>query len=252
MRTMRSPLRYCTLLALCLLLCACQVEVYQGMGEAPANEMLSTLLKNGIDARKKAVGKTGFTVTVEESQLVLALDILKEHNLPRENYKSLGTVFAGQGMISSPTEEQARMAYALSQELADTFSRIDGVVSSRVHVVLPVVDQTAETRMTPSASVFLRHTPESAAVNMVPKIREITAGAVPGLSMDKVTVMLVPMRESVSVPRTAQSASFPYMALAVGISLCILGFALYRLIGRAIFPAPLTPRTTAPAHEKEA
>lgn len=51
------------------------------------------------------------------------------------------------------------MAYAISQELSDTFSRIDGVLTARVHVVLGGTDQATDTRTLPSAAVFLRHTP---------------------------------------------------------------------------------------------
>lgn len=234
------------LTVLCLFLSACQVEVYQGLNEHQANEMLSLLLKNGIKVRKKSMGKTGFTLSVEEERLIQALDILNENNLPRENYKSLGTVFAGQGMISSPTEEQARMAHALSQELADTFSRIDGVLSSRVHVVLPVIDQASDTRTPPSAAVFLRHTPESVAVNMVPKIRELTASAVPGLSYDKVSVMLVPMRESISVPRSGDSETpLPYALLGILAGLLLLGVVAYVLLDKFLFSSRRTDAGTS-------
>lgn len=217
------------LMVLTLLLTGCQVEIYQGLTESQANSMLATLLKNGIDAQKASAGKTGFTLSVDEKQLIQALEILKDNSLPREEFKSLGTVFSGQGMIASPTEEQARMAYALSQELSDTFSRIDGVLSSRVHVVLAATDQASDTRTPPSAAVFLRHTPESQVVSLVPKIRELTANAVPGLAFDHVTVMLVPLREPVGVPMRSQPTFLglplaadggpPYLLLGLGIAL---------------------------------
>lgn len=92
------------------------------------------------------------------------------------------------------------MAYAISQELSDTFSRIDGVLTARVHVVLGGTDQATDTRTLPSAAVFLRHTPDSPVVNLVAKIRELTSKAVPDLDYERVSVMLVPVREQVSVP----------------------------------------------------
>ena len=137
---------------------------------------------------------------MEEKQIVQALEILRENSLPREDFKSLGEVFAAQGMISSTTEEQARLAYALSQELADTFSRIDGVLTARVHVVLGQTDLGTGNVTPPSAAVFLRHTPESQATRLISHIRELASNAVPGLMQDKVSVMLVPVREQVSVP----------------------------------------------------
>ena len=193
-------LPFLLVLSLCAALLGCQVEVYRGLTEAQVNTMLSTLLKRGIRAEKTAAGKAGFTLSVDEEQLVQSLEILKENNLPRADYENLGKVFSGQGMISSASEEQARMAYAISQELSDTFSRIDGVLTARVHVVLGGTDQATDTRTLPSAAVFLRHTPDSPVVNLVAKIRELTSKAVPDLDYERVSVMLVPVREQVSVP----------------------------------------------------
>lgn len=187
-------------LMLCVALFGCQVEVYRGLSEAQVNTMLATLLKRGIQAEKIAAGKNGFTLAVDEKQLVQSLEILKENNLPRADYENLGKVFSGQGMISSASEEQARMAYAISQELSDTFSRIDGVLTARVHVVLGGTDPAADTRVLPSAAVFLRHTPDSPVVNLVSKIRELASKAVPDLEYERVSVMLVPVREQVAVP----------------------------------------------------
>ena len=195
--------RFCRVLLLgvfCLLLTACQMEVHTGLNEEQANLMLGTLLKRGIAVTKENKGKNGFSILVEETQMVQALDILRENGLPHDKFQSLGDVFKGQGMISSPSEEDARLAFAISQELSATFSRIDGVLSARVHVVLGKVDEAVNLRIPPSVGVFIRHTPESTAVNMVSKIRELSAHAVPGLTAESVAVMLAPVRETVTVP----------------------------------------------------
>ena len=139
------------LLLSCFLL-GCQTEVYRGLTEDQVNTMLSTLLRRGIIAEKIATGKTGYTLSVDERQLVQTLEILKENSLPREQYQNLGTVFSGQGMISSASEEQARLAFAISQELSDTFSRIDGVLTARVHIVLGSPEQAGIAAIPPSAA----------------------------------------------------------------------------------------------------
>lgn len=194
----RHALCLVSLLAL-LLLAGCKAEIYQGLSESQANTMLSLLLRHGIPAEKMSA-KAGYSIAVEESRIVQALEILKENSLPREDFQSLGQVFSAQSMISSATEEQARLAFALSQELSDTFSRIDGVLTSRVHVVLGQTDLATGAATPPSAAVFLRHTPESQATRLIPYIRELAANSVPGLLQDRVSVMLVPVRETVSVP----------------------------------------------------
>ncbi len=181
------------------LLAGCKTEIYQGLGEEEANTMLSVLLRHGIQAEKSSV-KSGYSVSIDEKNIVQALEILKQNSLPRADYQTMGQVFSAQGMISSATEEQARLSFALSQELSDTFSRIDGVLTARVHVVLGETDLATGSVTPPSCAVFLRHTPESQATRLISNIRELAANAVPGLAQDSVSVMLVPVRETVSVP----------------------------------------------------
>ncbi|MBQ3892943.1 MAG: type III secretion system inner membrane ring lipoprotein SctJ [Desulfovibrio sp.] len=182
-----------------LLLAGCKTEIYQGLQESEANTMLSVLLRHGIAAEKTSA-KNGYSVSIDSRNIVQALEILRQNSLPRDDYKSMGQVFSAQGMISSATEEQARLSFALSQELSNTFSRIDGVLTARVHVVLGHTDLGTGKSTPASAAVFLRHTPESQATRLISNIRELAANAVPGLTQDNVSVMLVPVRETVSVP----------------------------------------------------
>ena len=182
-----------------VLLAGCKSEVYKGLTESQANAMMAVLLKHGIDS-EKVFSKAGYSLNVDSSKVVQTLELMRQNNLPRESYQSMGQIFAAKGMISSSTEEQARMAYALSQELSDTFSSIDGVLTARVHVVLGSQDLATGTKTKPSAAVFLRHTPESQATHLVSRIKELTSNAIPGLMQDDVSVMLVPVRETVTVP----------------------------------------------------
>ncbi|WP_446424037.1 type III secretion system inner membrane ring lipoprotein SctJ [Mailhella sp.] len=226
---LRRVLCLAAVLAL-LLLSGCKTEIYQGLSENQANTMLSVLLRHGIPAEKIAA-KAGYSIAVQENRIIQALEVLKENSLPREDFQNLGKVFAAEGMISSATEEQARLAFAISQELSDTFSRIDGVLTARVHVVLSQTDLSTGNVTPPSAAVFLRHTPESQATRLIPHIRELTANAVPGLLQDKVSVMLVPVRETVSVPMPPQenvrqddSRLYAFAVVGILLALAVGGF----------------------------
>lgn len=183
-----------------LFLVGCKETLYSGISEKDANEMLSALLRRGVAAEKVSDGKGVYHVSVEHEDMVRALDIIKENSLPREAFKSLGTVFSGDSMISSQLEEQARFAFALSQELSDTFSKIDGVLDSRVHVTLVSHEQSSGITTPPSAAVFIRHTPNSPVVDMVGAIKETAAKAVPGLTRERVNVMLEDYREKILPP----------------------------------------------------
>ncbi|MGN0915840.1 MAG: type III secretion system inner membrane ring lipoprotein SctJ [Succinivibrio sp.] len=209
------------------LLTSCREELYTNLSERDANEMLQTLLVRGVDAKKENAGKKGFTITVEREELLRALEIVKEQSLPRSAFENLGSVFSGQGMISSQTEEQSRLAFAISQELSETFSKIDGVLDSRVHVVLVHHEQASGLTTPPSAAVFIRHTRNSPVINMVSGIKDTVARAVPGLNFDRVSVMLEQSSEQVISPKIKQAPWYSYwwayVIAILSLALCATG-----------------------------
>jgi type III secretion protein J len=90
-------------------------------------------------------------------------------------------------------QERAQMIFALSQELSRTVSEIDGVLSARVHLVLPENDPLRQQLVPSSASVFIRHRSSTPVGNLVPQVKMLVANGVAGLSYDKVSVVLVPV-----------------------------------------------------------
>ncbi len=200
---MRKITKALLVLATAFTLTACNETLYSNLSEAEANEMLVTLLKRGI-AAQKTPGSDGFSIEVPKEDLILSLEIVKEHSLPREQFASLGTVFSGQGMIASQTEEQARLAFAISQELSATFSKIDGVLDARVHVVLVQHEQSSGLTTPPSAAIFIRHTKDSPVTEMISGIKDTAAKAVPGLTLDNVSVLTELFQESALAPRTLE------------------------------------------------
>ena len=114
----------------------------------------------------------------------------------------MGQVFKKDGLVSSPMQERAQMIFALSQELSRTVSEIDGVLSARVHLVLPENDPLRQQLVPSSASVFIRHRSNMPVGNLVPQVKMLVANGVAGLSYDKVSVVLVP----VDAQKASQSA----------------------------------------------
>ena len=221
-----APHRFGRTLLLCacaaLMLAGCKTEVYRGLTETQANAMMAVLLKNGIEPEKTS-DKDGYSIAVESDRVTQTLELMRENNLPRSEFDTMGNVFAAKGMISSATEEKARMTYALSQELSDTFSRIDGVLTARVHVVLQTEDLATGKTTPASAAVFLRHTPDSQAPGLIARIRELAANAVPGLSPDRVSVML----EEETVKGNSSLLYGALGALIVGLGALAGAIALY-------------------------
>jgi type III secretion protein J len=176
-----------------LLLSACKAELYNNLDQRQANEIAAALLKHGIPAQRVANKSGQYTVMVDEQRFAESIAILKEAGLPKQEFQTMGQVFKKDGLVSSPIQERAQMIFALSQELSRTVSEIDGVLSARVHLVLPENDPLRQQLVPSSASVFIRHRSSTPVGNLVPQVKMLVANGVAGLSYDKVSVVLVPV-----------------------------------------------------------
>ncbi len=181
------------LLGSCLLLAACggRVDLMGAIPEEEANEVLAALIKASIPTEKVA-GKEGRVgVRVGADDVGRALEVLRDNGLPRERFAGMGQVFKKEGLISSPLEERARYIYALSQELSNTLSKIDGVLAARVHVVLPERGTAGETGVPSTAAVFIKHQDGYNLEIIQPQIRRLVTNSIPSLTADRVSVVFV-------------------------------------------------------------
>ncbi len=173
-------------------LLGCQVELFSSLSEQEANEMIAILLKNGLDADKLPGKKGTAKIMVEKSDMAQAISLLKNHGFPKEKFSDLGSVFTKEGLISSPLEERARYIYAVSQELSETLTNLDGVLTARVHVVLPELDSTGDMTNPSSASVFIKYAEGFNIEGAIPQIKLLVNNSIEGLDYDKISVALFP------------------------------------------------------------
>lgn len=176
----------------CLMLVGCGPEVlYSNLSEADANTMMGLLLARNIQAVKTAQKENLFSILVPRSQFAAATDLLKWYGIPSEKFSGIGEVFKKTGIVSSPSEEKIRFMYALSQQISETLSHIDGVLIARVSLVLPKNDPYTETLTPSSASVFLKFRPGAVPPTLVPQIKTLVMKSVEGLNYDNVSVVIV-------------------------------------------------------------
>ncbi|WP_020405317.1 type III secretion system inner membrane ring lipoprotein SctJ [Hahella ganghwensis] len=232
-RYIATPVRLICLL-LVIVLAGCKEELYSGLTEKEGNEMLSILLEEGIQV-EKMTGQKGQLVTlmVEGEELSRAIRLLKSQGYPRDDFASVGELFKKDGLISSPLEERARYIYGLSQEIAATLSQLDGVITARVHVVMPEMENKKVPLKVSSASVFIKHASSVNIDDFVPQIKMLVNNSIEGLSYDNISVALFPtqaapvqsgqsMESLFSINVAANSVSRFYGFLAFGI-LILLG-----------------------------
>jgi type III secretion protein J len=237
----------CTLLfMLAFALAGCKQDLHSKLAEADANEMLGVLLTAGLDASKKSPDGKTWTISVEGDQLGEALSVLRANGLPAQAHASLGEVFKKDGLISTPTEERVRFIHGVSQELAATLSAIDGVITARVHVVLPNNDPLADNVKPSSASVFIKHRPEANVATLVPIVKNLVMRSVEGLSYDNVNVTVVAAAPLSAGVRHLVDKK-PFASPAVVALLALVG-SLVLLIAIAMFrPAWLPAAVRGPA-----
>jgi type III secretion protein J len=194
----------------CLLATAlggCKADLYTKLQEREANEMVALLLGNGFDAGRTQSKDGTSTVVVEQKQFAQAVELLKANGYPRQTFTNMGEVFKGGGLIASPTEERARYVYALSEELSKTISDIDGVLSARIHVVLPKNDLLRQDATPSSASVFIRYDARAPVKALLQQIKMLVANSIEGLSYEKVSVVLVPVERNEVQPVITTAAT---------------------------------------------
>jgi type III secretion protein J len=177
--------------------CTPMLDLYSGLSEQDANELIAALKEGGISSQKQGA-KTGFIIKVSEAELASAVSLLRSQGLPRHTFVRMGDIFKKDGMISTPTEERGRYLYALSQELENTLTQIDGVILARVHPVLPERIVPGEPVQPSSCSVLIKHRHQWNPRLYEDRIRRLLVSSIPGLSKalpTAVSIVFVPVQD---------------------------------------------------------
>jgi len=200
-------------------LCSCKSELYERLDERDANEMLAVLYSVGIHADKSTQDEKSWTVAVNDRDLPAALQVVASHGLPREQFANVGELFKKEGLISTPSEERIRYIYAVSQELSNTLSQIDGVIVARVHPVIPANDPLATQIRPASASVFIKYRPDADIQALAPPIKNLIMRSIEGLTYENISLTFVPAEKSgyePAAPAPAAPAGGPVKAVVGG------------------------------------
>jgi type III secretion protein J len=239
MKTLPRP-RWLAAFVLLLALAGCKVALYSNLKEQEANEIVAALSAEGIGAAKTRLEGSNWQVEVEEDRLSQALDVLRVQGLPAERYASMGEVFQKQGLVSTPSEERMRYIYAISQELSQTLRNVDGVVSARVHVVIPANDPLSEKIRPSSAAVFIKHRPDVDLRLLAPAVKDMVAHSIEGLTHDQVSLSLFEARRATATP-AGNAAAQPLVLglLSTQTAMLLLGLLLAAAVCLMVLPGLL-------------
>ncbi len=158
--------------------------LYAGLTGQDVSRIGAVLKEAGIDFD---VNAEGTKIMVRREETAQARMLLAEKGLPSsssagyELFDKLGPIG-----LTSFMQEVTR-ARAIEGELARTIQSMKGIKAARVHIVLPETGSFRRGRQPASASVVIR-TESSADASMTQAIRHLVAAAVPGLSIDEISI----------------------------------------------------------------
>lgn len=195
-KIMRSTLIF-IVVALFSTSCNNMTNVVNNVPEKEANAIVVLLGTKNIPAEKIPVVESAggaaakeklWTIRVSASQLTEALAILNQAGLPRRQGTSLLDLFGAQGLVPSDMQDRVRFQEGLSEQIANTIRMMDGIIDASVQITLPTGEESKEAF---TASVYIKHrgvldNPNSVLVN---KIKRLVASALPGLTIENVSVI---------------------------------------------------------------
>jgi len=179
-------------LGVAVLLSGCSQQLFGALDEGSANQVVGALRSEGISATKSAATDGMWSVHVPDADFAQAVQVLQRRNLPPRQFDGFGTVFRKESLVSTPTEERARLTHAVAQELERSLMEIDGVLLARVHPVIPPNDLLSEKRAPATASVLIKHRPGVDMSGRETQIRALVASGIEGLLYSEVRVVMVP------------------------------------------------------------
>jgi type III secretion protein J len=229
-------------LALGCLLWGCSVPIAANLDEGDANRVVLALEAEGMAAQKERDpdGEGRWRVTVTRDDASAAVAVLGAESLPPPNTPGLLEAVGKGSIVPSRASEHAKVVVGTAGELERTLRSVDGVLSARVHLAIPLGDPLgpAEQKTEPTASVLLRH--RGAAPPIGPgDVQRLVAGAVPGLDPKLVSVVTTPIpppprpldRELVRFgPLTLTRSSMFALRIIVG-GTVLLGLGMIGLLG---------------------
>jgi type III secretion protein J len=169
--------------------CSCTVRVVGDLAEPEANRIVTALERAGIPAtkvREKSAREVAWAVKVPSAEGPRALEILGRLSLPRPRQEGFSELVEEDSLVPSAARERLRQSVARAREIGRTLETLEGVLQASVIIAPPGQEDAGGA----TASALLKVDGELQVSET--DVRELVAGAVPGVEPEAVTVVLAP------------------------------------------------------------
>jgi type III secretion protein J len=172
---------------------ACTAPVAAGLDDPEANRVVVALAHASVDSMKEPdpAAEGRWRVEVTRDDVAHAIAVLRDEELPRDAHAGMLEALSKGALVPSEAVEHAQLVAGMGGEIERSLEGVDGVLSARVHLSVPMASPLRELA-TPrsSASVLLEHrgaTPPLSADS----VQRLVAGAIAGMIPAEVTVVMV-------------------------------------------------------------
>jgi type III secretion protein J len=228
-----------------LTLTGCSKAITSDVTERDATEIVVALKGYGIPSSKATSDGKKWSVSVSPGDWSDASQVMFSAGLPRAEHPGFAELMKKDSLVSSPNAERAKMLYAMGNELSRSLQDIDGVISARVHLVVPEKDPFKEKPKPSSASVLIKHSAELKPAELEQPIRNFISRSAEGLTPETVSVTFVPAKMPWST-RSQGTASWPsnlLTAVLAALALIFVAIAGYFVFSkRSKAPTSKSPR----------
>ncbi|MEY0232898.1 type III secretion system inner membrane ring lipoprotein SctJ [Providencia manganoxydans] len=201
------------------------------LSQRQSNEVLAVLQEHGVEALRKQDAKQGDSIKVAPQDFVIAVDLLRQYNLPSKEPVEIIQAFPGDSLVASPQAERTRLLSLIEQRLEQSLLTIPDVVNARVHVSYPLNGNTP-TKQTQKVSSLVTYSGNEDPKLMMNKIKLFLTSSFAETSYDNVSVVVVsrpPLQHQIrQQPESSMNPIWVAIIAAAGISALSLSILLWR------------------------
>ncbi|MEQ4693630.1 type III secretion system inner membrane ring lipoprotein SctJ [Providencia manganoxydans] len=160
------------------------------LSQRQSNEVLAVLQEHGVEASRKQDNKQGDSIKVAPQDFVIAVDLLRQYNLPSKEPIEIIQAFPGDSLVASPQAERTRLLSLIEQRLEQSLLTIPDVVNARVHVSYPLNGNTP-TKQVQKISSLVTYSGNEEPKLMMNKIKLFLTSSFAETNYDNVSVVIV-------------------------------------------------------------
>ncbi|GLY60820.1 type III secretion system inner membrane ring lipoprotein SctJ [Pectobacterium brasiliense] len=216
-----------------LMLSACHEDaILNNLTQDQANQTLAILQQHNITAKKDGTLKSGYTVTVDNTEITAALSVINQYQLPWSADVQIAHAFPDSSLVSSPNAEQARVISLQEQRLEQSLKIITQIVNAKVHISYPSFGKDIGNKNSSKhVGILISFKGEIDENLFISKIKLLTKNSLDDIRYENISVVLfpAPIIQYSSPVKTPISAPSLWTILLSAIAACAVAIASYVL-----------------------